>query len=144
MSSYVKAYWIAVDAFQDKTDKAGVPYIEHCRTVEKYYGPKRNEQLSIIAILHDIVEDTNWTLERLREAGFSEYVVWGVDALTRRDQESYHEYIDRLIESPYVIPIKLADLRHNMDLTRLSSLTERDIDRVKRYHAVYQRLNKFV
>ena len=86
------------------------------------------------AILHDTVEDTNWTLDQLRSQGYPDIVVELVSILTRVDDESYEDYIERIKNHPDAIKIKLADLEDNMDVRRLSDISDHDFRRIKRYH----------
>ena len=88
----------------------------------------------IAAVLHDVVEDTDWTGDKLRLEGFSERVIELVDLLSRRDTETYDEFIERIRSDAVAVKIKLADLEDNMDLTRLPRITDKDISRLKRSH----------
>jgi (p)ppGpp synthase/HD superfamily hydrolase len=87
----------------------------------------------IVAALHDVLEDTDWTVERLREEGFSDAVLQALAALTIREGEEYLSYVRRAGANPIAKKVKLADLADNMDESRLSSLTERDRVRLKKY-----------
>jgi (p)ppGpp synthase/HD superfamily hydrolase len=96
----------------------------------------------IVALLHDVVEDNEaWTLERLTAVGFSQEVVTAVDALSRRSDESYEAFIERIRPNPLAVRVKLADLRDNMNPLRLEKLTERDLERLVKYHQAWQVLN---
>jgi (p)ppGpp synthase/HD superfamily hydrolase len=117
-------------------DKAGKPYIGHIERVSKYVKALGgNERQIIAAILHDTVEDAGATLDSLREAGFSEKVVSIVDALTRREEESYNEYLTRLVKNPYAILIKQADIQDNLDPQRLAKLPIDTQNRLKEKYA---------
>jgi (p)ppGpp synthase/HD superfamily hydrolase len=118
-------------------DKAGDPYILHPLTVMLRF---RDPDARIVAILHDSVEDSDQTLADLEKEGFSEEVVEAVDALTRREGESYEEFIARLRPNPLARRVKLADLEHNMDLRRIGSVTEGDLERIARYHRWWREL----
>lgn len=135
-----KAVKIAGEAFKDKTDKAGQPYIIHCLTVME--GVKQHgKKVMTAAVLHDLLEDCGeWTAERLLDEGFSKKTVELVKTLTRSGGISYQDYIEKIALEPETIAVKCSDLRHNMDLTRLPSITEKDIDRIKKYHKAYQYL----
>ena len=89
----------------------------------------------IAAVLHDVVEDSAWTLDQLREEGFSEEVIHAVDALTHREGEEYMAYVARAAANPLARLVKLADLEDNMDIRRLPVLRDKDIERIRRYHA---------
>ncbi len=126
-----RALAIAVRAHAGATDKAGQPYILHPL---RLMLAVETEEERIAAVLHDVVEDTDWTIARLRDEGFSESVLAAVEALTRRkDQESYEEFILRAGANPLARRVKLADLADNLDVSRLGELTERDLDRLNRY-----------
>ena len=85
------------------------------------------------AVLHDLVEDTDWTLERLRGEGFGEPVVNAVDSLTRRPGEDYFDYVRRAIQNPLAREVKRADLTDNLDTSRIAAPTARDWARIERY-----------
>ena len=86
-----------------------------------------------VALLHDVVEDSDWTLEDLRKEGLPEEVVQAVGILTKKRNENYEEYILRVKQNPLARQVKLADLQHNSDLSRLANVTDRDRKRVAKY-----------
>lgn len=125
-----RAIAIAAAAHAGQKDKAGNPYILHpLRVMLAVQVPEER----IVAVLHDVVEDTPWTLDALRAEGFSNDVVAAVDALTRRDGEDYFEFVRRAVAHPIARPVKIADLRDNMDLARIAAPTGRDDARIDRY-----------
>lgn len=125
-----KAIALAVEAHQEQRDKAGQPYILHpLRMMLRMETPAEK----IAAVLHDVVEDTAWTLNTLRDQGFPEEIVEAVDGLTRRKDESYDAFITRAAGNPLARRVKLADLEDNMDLRRLGDLTAKDLERLVRY-----------
>ena len=134
-----KAILIAAQAHLGQTDRMGAPYILHpLRMMFRF----RSETEMTVAVLHDVVEDSpDWDLDRLRQEGFSDEIVQAVDHLTRRDRESYEEFVERTNESPLARRVKLADLEDNMDITRLSALTAQDQERLARYHRAWLRLS---
>jgi hypothetical protein len=93
----------------------------------------RSSDERIVGVLHDLVEDTPWTLEQLRAEGFSGAVVEAVDAMTRREGEDYFDFVRRAGANPLARPVKVADLRDNLDLTRIAAPNQRDHDRCERY-----------
>jgi (p)ppGpp synthase/HD superfamily hydrolase len=95
----------------------------------------------IVAVLHDVVEDSDWTLETLTAEGFPAAVLAALDCLTRRPTESYAEFIDRVLTNPLATQVKQWDLVDNMTLTRLSALTPKDLDRLQKYHTAYQKIS---
>ena len=95
---------------------------------------------TIVALLHDMVEDSDWTLEALEAEGFPEQIVAAIDCLTSRDGEDYEEFITRVLEDSLTVRVRLLDIEDNMDMTRLGRLTTKDLDRLQKYHAARQRL----
>jgi len=87
--------------------------------------------------LHDVVEDTDWTLERLREEGFSDEVLEAVDCLTHRGGESYQEFVERVRANPIARQVKIADLEDNMNIRRISQLGANDLERLGKYHKAW-------
>ncbi len=140
MTSIEKALKIALDAHKGQLDKAGKPYILHPLRI---MAKMPTEELMIIALLHDVVEDSAYTLEDLRRKGFSERIVDAVDYLTRRDGEAYDAYILRAKQNPLAIPVKLADLEDNMDIRRLDQVREQDIGRFQKYLQAYHILTEW-
>jgi len=130
MATLERALVIAAEAHQGALDKGGAPYILHPLRV-MHQVTTADEQ--IIAILHDVVEDTSWTFDALRAEGFSEAIVSAVDALTRREGETYEAFIARGATNPLARRVKLADIEDNMDLRRLGEIGEKDLERLKRY-----------
>ena len=130
--SLERAIALAAVAHAGARDKAGAAYILHpLRVMARVEGEDRQ----IAAVLHDIVEDTPVTLDQLRELGFSEEVVAGVAALTKRrgDEADYFGFVERAGQNTIARPVKLADIEDNMDLSRIAKPTERDEARVIRY-----------
>lgn len=143
---------IIVNAFVLKTDKGGQPYIDHLLRVEsnvkKYYWSGITESeielLSIISLLHDLIEDCpNWTLEHVKAIFNDNLIVSTLNLLTKPEDMDYGVFIDRMVDNKYAVTIKLADLDDNMDIKRLKKLiTEKDCERLKKYHAAYLKLYK--
>jgi len=139
MATLGKAIAIAAQAHQDQYDKAGAPYILHpLRMMQRM----SSETEMMAAILHDVVEDTDWTLDKLRQAGFAAEVVQAVECLTHRDHETYDEFIARVRTNAIASKVKLADLEDNMDMRRLSTLTEKDAERLHKYHRAWLALRQ--
>lgn len=148
MSTLAKAIALAAQAHVDQVDKAGQPYILHpLRMVMALAAttlpPEKQEAAQIVAVLHDVVEDTPYTLEDLRQAGFSEQIVTALDCVTRRADESYEEFIERLQDNELARLVKLADLEDNMDFKRIAEIGERDLERMKRYHNAWHKLTEY-
>lgn len=130
---------ITAQAFEEKMDSHGKPYMLHCmRVMMAVEGDERQQA----AIMHDLPEDTPWTIEELRAEGFSERVLAILDALTHRDGEYYDVYIKRVAMNPDATAIKLADLIDNTQVTRLKGLTKADFERMEKYHKAYTYLSK--
>ncbi len=130
MPKLEEALALAKRAHQGQTDKAGAPYILHPLRIMQRMD---SEEAKIVAVLHDVVEDTSVTLEEIRALNFSETVVAAVDSLTRRAEESYEAFIERVKLNPLARKVKLADLKDNMDLQRLQHITDGDKQRWHRY-----------
>jgi (p)ppGpp synthase/HD superfamily hydrolase len=139
MSTLERAIQIAAEAHAGQVDKAGAPYILHPLRV--MFRVESYEE-RIVAVLHDVVEDSRWTLDDLRAEGFSDAVVNSVDALTRRTNESYMEFVRRAGRDPAGRRVKLADLADNSDISRLSSPTDADVARLERYRRAIDELSK--
>lgn len=134
-----KAILIAANAHQGQKDKAGQPYILHpLRVMFSVNG----EIERICAVLHDVIEDTEVTLDDLRNEGFSEEVLSALDALTKRDGENYDDFITRILPNPIACRVKLADLRDNMDLSRIKNPTEKDYQRIEKYRNAVEKIKK--
>ncbi|MDR1184900.1 MAG: HD domain-containing protein [Coriobacteriales bacterium] len=120
---------VATEAHAGQTDKGGRPYISHPLTVAAMV----KGDAVVVALLHDVVEDTAVTLEDLRSAGFSDAVISAVDAITRRKGEHDVPYLARVRENPLALTVKLADLTHNSDITRIANPSDTDKKRATLY-----------
>ena len=134
-----RAIELAKQHHEGQTDKAGKPYINHPLRV---MNQVESEEEKIVAVLHDIVEDTNISLNDLRNEGFSEEVVSAVECLTKQDGENYDSYIERISFNPLAVKIKLADLEDNRDLTRLPEVTDKDLERLEKYDKALEKLTR--
>ena len=133
-----KAYEIAKRAHLGQIDKAGEDYIKHPEKVDSFVN---SDEEKAVAYLHDVIEDTELTLEDLREYGFSEEVLKAVDVITKKKGQDYQTYLNSVKENKLARVVKLADLRHNSDLTRLINITEKDIERKEKYQKAIDFLN---
>ena len=136
-ASLDKMISIVAAAFEGVHDKGGVPYIMHCLTVMdgvKHLGYKA----MMIGVGHDLLEDTDWTVQRLLDAGFHPDVVYGIVSVTHLPKHSYDEYVEGI--PLRWIPIKLSDLCHNMDITRLKDTRPKDFERLVKYAKAYKYL----
>jgi len=129
---------IANRAHSEQVDKGGEPYILHPLRVML---SRKNELERICAVLHDVVEDSDITFDDLRKEGFSEEVITILDCLTKHADESYDEFINRILTNETACHVKLADLCDNMDLTRIENPTEQDNERIKKYVKAAERIS---
>lgn len=136
-----RAIKIAISAHERQLDtNNGRPYIEHTFRVMSA-GHTLAEK--IVGALHDVVEDTPWTLEQLREEGFTPEIIDGVDTITRRDgTETYDEYMLRVKANPLAIKVKLNDLTDNMDIRRWDSIPDHEVERLRKYLKAYKQLTE--
>jgi GTP diphosphokinase / guanosine-3',5'-bis(diphosphate) 3'-diphosphatase len=143
MSTVSNMFNMARTSHAGQKDMAGKDYFWHPYTValdvEKLYND--DDELTMIALGHDLIEDTSVTVFDLIDAGFSERFVNGIDSLTRREYENYNQYALRLKCNADAVKVKLADLRHNMDMCRLIVVTEEDCQRQEKYAKVYAELS---
>ena len=137
MSLVIKAYEFAKNAHKGQKDFAGNDYITHPIFVQAHLD---SDILKICGYLHDTVEDTNVTLEEIDKI-FGSEVRSAIDALTKREGEDYLEYIERLMKNPIAVSVKRIDLIHNMDLSRVSSIKDKDLFRIEnKYKPAYRRI----
>ncbi len=138
-----KSLEIVTKLFNDKDDKGGFPYVIH---LLKVYSGVSDYLEKVCALLHDVVEDTEISYNDLKKLGYQDDVIDILEILTKNKGEDYSKYIDRIIDSKniHAMNIKIADLRHNMDITRIKNPTANDYERVsKRYEPAYRKiLNK--
>ena len=143
-----KCYQIMRRAHYGQVDKAGKEYIWHplivAHNVYLYFTKYLDEDEYIISIccayLHDVIEDTNYTQQKLLNEGVPFEIVNRVQILTRREGESYMNFIRRCGNDKITRIVKMCDLKHNMDLTRLNKIKDEDIQRIKKYHKAYKYL----
>lgn len=135
---------IATDAHDGQYDRGGMPYILHPLRVMSFLKSS-DEELQCIAVLHDVVEDSNVSWSDLREAAMSNRVISALRALTKLPGQGYDEYREAVFANRDAMIVKLADLRHNTDIRRLKGVTIKDRERMARYHEfafdIQQRLN---
>lgn len=125
---------IAEDAHCGQFDKAGNPYIGHpMRVMNNVHSIEEK----IVAILHDVMEDTDVTSDDLRQAGIPDSLISELNVLIRSPNMDYDKYIERISHFSIASAVKLADLKDNMDITRLNEITEKDIERLRIYHRSY-------
>ena len=125
-----RAIEIAARTHAGQTDKGGAPYILHPLRVMLRVAPGAQQ---IVAVLHDVVEDSDVTFEDLEREGFSAEVVKGLRAVTKVEGESYEDFVARAALDPVGKAVKLADLMENSDLSRIAEPSQKDLERVEKY-----------
>ena len=130
MTTLERAIAIATEAHAGQVDKAGEPYILHGLRV--MLAVETTEE-RMAAVLHDVVEDTDWTIEGLREEGFSNEVLGAIQSVTKQDGETYQEFVRRAAIHPIGKAVKIADLLDNAALSRIPEPTDADRRRLARY-----------
>ena len=138
MSTLERAIEIASEAHKGQYDKAGNDYIGHPLRV---MDMGRSEEEKIVGVLHDVVEDTNWTFEMLAAEGFSQDIIAALKCVTKiSENENYDDFIERVKKNPLATAVKINDLSDNMDIRRLPYLSDKDIKRLKKYLKAYKKL----
>lgn len=139
MATLEDAVSIAALAHRSQKDKAGAPYLLHpLRMMLRM----KSEAAMMAAVLHDVVEDTDWTLEQLREHGFSDEVLEAIECLTHRSGESYEEFVERVEKNQMAREVKIADLEDNMNIQRIGQISSKDLARLEKYHRAWCELMK--
>ena len=137
--SLERAIELAIKHHKGQVDKAGQPYILH--PLRLMMSVDKNDE-KIVAVMHDIVEDTEITLNDLQNEGFTKKVIDAIECVTKRKGEDYESFIDRISQNSLATKVKLADLEDNMDLSRLSEVTDKDLERLEKYKKAKERLLK--
>lgn len=138
MSTLERAIAIATEAHKGQYDKAGNDYIGHPLRV---MDMGRSEEEKIVGVLHDVVEDTGWTFERLSQEGFSQEIIEALRCVTKiSENENYEDFIERVKKNPLATAVKINDLTDNMDIRRLPYLSDKDVKRLKKYLKAYKKL----
>lgn len=135
-----KAIEIAVQAHNGQVDKAGHPYIGHSLRV---MNMGITDEEKILGILHDVVEDSEWTFDQLTAVGFSTEIIDALRCLTKlSESEPYDQFIQRIQTNPLAVKVKINDLTDNMDIRRLTHISEQDVKRLQKYLKAYRLLLK--
>lgn len=138
MSTLERAIQIATEAHKGQLDKAGRDYIGHPLRVMEM---GKTEDEKIVGVLHDVIEDTDWTFEKLEAEGFSREVIEALKCVTKlSENESYDDFIERVKKNPLAVAVKINDLTDNMDIRRLPYLSDKDVKRLKKYLKAYKKL----
>ena len=125
-----KAMKLCYEAHKDQVDKSGLPYVFHPAHVAEQMT---DEATTIVALLHDVVEDTDYTLEDLAAEGFGKDILEAVALMTHEDDVPYLDYVAKLKNNPIARAVKLADLAHNSDLSRIGEIDEETRKRLEKY-----------
>lgn len=133
-----KAIKICFDAHKDQVDKSGMPYVFHPFHLAEQM---KDEYTTVAALLHDTVEDTYVTFEYLAENEIPDEIIDAIKLLTHDESVPYLDYVEKVKENNIAKVVKLADLKHNSDLTRLDEVREKDLIRVEKYKKAIEILN---
>lgn len=135
-----KALKLCYEAHAGQVDKSGLPYVHHPFHLAEQMD---DEDSTVVALLHDVIEDTPYTFDDIEVMGFGEAVMGALRLLTHEDSVPYLSYVKEIAKDPLAKKVKLADLVHNSDLTRLDhEPTEKDLDRIEKYRKSMVILNK--
>ena len=134
-----KALKLCFKAHKRQKDKSGMPYVFHPFHLAEQMV---TEETTVVALLHDVVEDTRYTFRHLEKMGFEKPIIEALRLLTHNDGSKYMEYVARIKNNPIAKAVKLADLRHNSDLSRLDSVDNKAIERRQKYLAAIEYLEK--
>ena len=138
MSTLKRAIEIATEAHMRQFDKSGKDYIGHPLRVMEM---GKTEKEKIVGVLHDVVEDTEWTFEALAAEGFSQEIIDALRCVTKvSENENYDDFIERVKKNPLAVAVKINDLSDNMDIRRLPYLSDKDVKRLKKYLKAYKKL----
>lgn len=134
-----KAMKVAFEAHKNQVDKNGIPYIYH----PVHLAEQMTDESTIcVALLHDVVEDTDMTFEQLADEGFTDEIIDALRLMTHDKAVPYMEYVKKIKTNPIATTVKLADLRHNSDLTRLDTVNEKALERAEKYKKAIELLSE--
>lgn len=123
---------LCFEAHKDQVDKAGIPYIFHPISLAERFG-EGQETETCVALLHDVLEDTNYTVDNIRAAGMNEEVIEALLLLNHDPKVEYMDYIRHLSKNNIARHVKIYDLQHNSNLSRLEKVTKKDLKRVEKH-----------
>lgn len=125
-----KALKLCFEAHKAQLDKSGMPYVFHPFHLAEQM---KDETTTVVALLHDVIEDTDYTFNDLIAMGFDGAIIDAIELMTHEEGVPYMDYVEKIKSNPIAREVKLADLRHNSDLSRLDAPTEKDKMRVEKY-----------
>lgn len=134
-----QAIRLSITAHTDQKDKAGEPYILHPLRLMLQCD---SEEERLVAVLHDVMEDSHFSLENLKEEGFPKHVLDALLVLTHDKNDSYEDYLKKIKTNALAVKIKLLDLADNMNLSRLKSITDKDRERLEKYKSAHKFLKE--
>lgn len=123
---------LCFEAHKDQVDKAGIPYIFHPTSLAERFEEGQEAEICA-ALLHDVLEDTNYTVDNIRAAGMNEEVIEALLLLNHDPKVEYMDYVRHLSKNNIARHVKICDLKHNSNLSRLEKVTEKDLKRVEKY-----------
>lgn len=130
---------LCFEAHKNQTDKSGIPYVFHPFHLAEQM---KDEATTIAALLHDVIEDTDYTMADLEKMGFPADVLEALELLTHNDDTPYMEFVAKIKDNPIAKAVKLADLEHNSDLSRLDVVDEKALKRREKYRQAFCLLNE--
>lgn len=136
-----KAYQISKKAHEGQFDKGGQPYYLHPLAVSEKVQSK---DAKIVALLHDVIEDTSLTLEDLAKEGFSDTILTAIYTLTKQKGINYEDYMAKVKQNDLALVVKIADMNHNSDISRIPNPTEKDLQRVNKYKRMIKELSGLI
>lgn len=125
-----KAMKLCFEAHKEQVDKSGLPYVFHPFHLAEQM---QTEETTVVALLHDLVEDTDYTIEDLTGMEFSKNITDAIALMTHTADVAYMDYVRKIKNNPIAKAVKLADLKHNSDLTRLDVVDEKALNRREKY-----------
>lgn len=134
-----KALRLCFEAHKEQVDKSGMPYVFHPFHLAEQM---ETEETTVVALLHDLVEDTDYTIEDLTAMGFGRNITDAIALMTHTDDVEYMDYVRAIKDNPIAKAVKLADLKHNSDLSRLDTIDEKACKRKERYQEAIELLTK--
>ncbi len=139
MNNLEKAIKIAIEAHAGQVDKAGKTYVLHPLRLMVQMSSIEQQ---IVAVLHDVIEDSKYTFDDLEKEGFDEKIISALQALTKKNGEDYDNFIMRVMQNKLATIVKIADLKDNSNLNRIPNPTEKDLERVEKYIKALNSLEK--
>ena len=125
-----KALKLCFEAHKEQVDKSGMPYVFHPFHLAEQM---QTEETTVVALLHDLVEDTNYTIKDLTSMGFDKNITDAIALMTHADDVEYMDYVREIKNNPIAKAVKLADLKHNSDLSRIENVDQKVLERREKY-----------